>query len=184
MNCDNCHKYEASVHYQQVINGKASELHLCEKCASEKGMISLSTQNAGHFGNLLSGFLGEDEILGKGKKVKLKCKCGWTNIDLKKTGYLGCPLCYKTFNRALTPLLRRIHGSNKHIGKIPTKITFTEPVIAEKEAAEPLGAPGNIDEFLRLKRELDAAVKEERYEEAANLRDRIKMLELEKSVDE
>ena len=39
--------------------------------------------------------------------------------DFTRTGKIGCSDCYKTFALALEPLLRRIHGSSTHIGKIP-----------------------------------------------------------------
>jgi len=191
MDCENCKKSEASVHYQQVINGKASEIHLCDKCAGEKGMIAFTGEHQAPFANLIAGFMDEEEQLaGKATKVKLRCKCGWSNVDFKKTGYLGCPLCYKTFNKSISPLLRRIHGNNKHIGKTPAKITFTEPIILKNEPEEtkmtgqerttPLN---RFEELKSLKSGLDLAVKEERYEDAAKLRDRIKAAEIEIKED-
>ena len=187
MECENCKKNEASVHYQQVINGKTSEIHLCDKCASEKGMVEFTGGQQFPFGNLIAGFLDEEEQLtGKTGKVKIRCrKCGWSNVDFKKTGYLGCPLCYKTFNKSISPLLRRIHGNNKHIGKKPSKISFMEPIILQNEqeegnatgkerVARPLS---KIEEFQKLKTALETAVREERYEDAAKFRDRLKVLE-------
>ncbi len=188
MTCENCGENDASVHYQQVVNGKMSEMHLCGKCASEKGMVSFGSANQSPFGNLIAGFMDEEEMFsGKGKKLKLKCKCGWTGENLKKTGYLGCPVCYKTFSKALSPLLRRIHGNNKHIGKKPSKISFTEHIIVDQQPPEETYTEipaqrlsGKLDELVSLKAQLDAAVKEERYEDAAKFRDRIKGLEIEK----
>ncbi len=189
MTCENCGENDASVHYQQVVNGKMSEMHLCGKCASEKGMVSFSASNQSPFGNLIAGFMDEEESgsgTGKGRKLKLKCKCGWTSENLKKTGYLGCPMCYKTFSKALSPLLRRIHGNNKHIGKKPSKVTFNEHIIIDRSFPEEVqrepqaqNLPGKLDELLSLKAQLEAAVKEERYEDAAQFRDRIKGIEIE-----
>ena len=194
MDCENCKRKEASVHYQQVINGKASEIHLCDKCAGEKGMIAFTGEHQAPFANLIAGFMDEEEQLaGKSAKVKLRCpRCGWSNVDFKKTGYLGCPFCYKTFNKSISPLLRRIHGNNKHIGKKPKKITFTEPIISaqnepeetkmtgQERAAEPRN---KFEELKNLKSGLELAVKEERYEDAAKLRDRIKAAEIELKED-
>lgn len=176
MLCDNCKLNEASVHFQQIINGKMSETHLCDRCASEKGMISLDITDSLSFGNLISGLLDEEEQ-GVGeeknnKAVKVKCKCGWTNLDFKKTGYLGCPVCYKTFKKSLTPLLRSIHGNNKHIGKIPLKVPINEKVFIEKDVFEK-----DLKKLRKLKEDLQICIKEEKYEEAAKIRDEIKKLE-------
>jgi protein arginine kinase activator len=174
MLCDKCHKNEATVHYQQVINGEVTEIHLCEKCASEKGMLSFSFENPLSFGNMLIGLLDEEnEDLEVKERKKIKCKCGWTNIDFKKTGYLGCPLCYKTFKKNLTPLLKRIHGSNKHVGKIPEKIPIKEKLI-ERDVIEK-----DMEKIKTLREELQKCINEERYEEAAKIRDEIKRIEKE-----
>jgi len=171
MQCDNCKDREATVHYQQNIDDKVTEIHLCDKCASEKGMISFNSEKPMNFGNLLAGFLDDEASETSSKEKKVRCKCGWSNIDLKKTGFLGCPQCYKTFNKSLTPLLRRIHGSNKHTGKAPKKITFTEKVTERDTGTLAL------KKHRKLKDELDLAIKEERYEDAAKIRDQVKKLE-------
>jgi protein arginine kinase activator len=175
MFCDNCKENEASVHYQEIINGKTNEIHLCEKCAGEKGMIAFTFQKPTSVENLIAGFLDEEDqgiTSEKDKKaVKVRCKCGWTNVDFRKTGYLGCPLCYSTFKKSLTPLLRRIHGNNKHIGKIPGKIPVKEKIV-EKNIVEK-----DINNAIKLKEKLQVCIKEERYEEAAKIRDEIKALE-------
>ena len=117
MTCDICHKKGATVHLTEIINDKVTKLHLCEHCAREKG-----EEMEGHFGlsDLLAGLtdLGikaEPQIISK-----TKCpKCGFTLHDLRKIGRLGCSTCYDAFKDQLAPLLKQIHGSDRHIGKIP-----------------------------------------------------------------
>lgn len=174
MFCDNCKENDATVHYQQNINGKLSEIHLCDKCASEKGMITFSFDKASVFGNMLSGFMEEEAVVleGEGKEIpKIKCKCGWSNADLKKTGYLGCPVCYRTFKKMVLPLLKKIHGSNHHIGKIPSKVPVKEKII-EREIVDK-----DMKKLRELKEQLQLCISEEKYEEAAKLRDEIKKAE-------
>jgi len=60
-------------------------------------------------------------------------------------------------------LLRRVHGSNRHIGK-----TYRPP---QHEALERAAALGELRERLRR------AIENEQFELAADLRDRIKVLE-------
>ncbi len=163
MKCDVCGKEEATVHLTEVINDKVTKLHLCEKCAKTK-----SEEMQSHFGltDLLSGLMTFGPSIA-GEKIKggtkLKCpKCGLTYYDFQQAGRLGCGKCYDTFSRELSMLLRKIHGSDKHVGKMPFK--------GEKmlEDQKDLG---------RLKNELDELIRMEEFEKAAVLRDRIKDLE-------
>ena len=191
MLCDSCKDKEASVHYQQIINNKMSEIHLCEKCASDKGMISFHTEHTAAFGNLLSGLMDDEagSVSVKDGKVKLRCKCGWSDVDFRTTGYLGCSSCYNTFANSLSPLLRRIHGNNKHIGKKPAKVTVKEKFIekeadaaAEKEFENAVKKKADKEadaenKVKKLKEDLARAIREERYEDAAKMRDELKKIE-------
>lgn len=75
---------------------------------------------------------------------------------------MGCGQCYETFADQLGPLLRKVHSATEHTGKTP------------KRAAGPLKLKREIQ---ALRRELQAAVAEEDFERAAQLRDRIRELE-------
>ncbi len=172
MTCDNCHEHEATVHLQQIVNGQSSEVNLCDKCAQAKGMISFSMDKPSFFGNLLSGFMEEAKPeAGDDKGVKITCECGWTSNDFRKSGFLGCPLCYYTYKKSLGPILKRIHGNIRHVGKVPAKIPVKQKV--NKKVTKVY----DPTEITNLKSKLTQAVNEERYEDAAKLRDRIKKLE-------
>jgi c-di-GMP-binding flagellar brake protein YcgR len=43
MICDECGKRLAAVHITKVENGKKSNMHLCEQCAMQKNLLSIST---------------------------------------------------------------------------------------------------------------------------------------------
>ena len=138
-----------------------TEMHLCEKCAQNKGAMMQQ-----HFGvsDLLAGLAGIGAQVDKEEgPSSLKCSgCGMKYADFKKTGQLGCSRCYDTFRRNLAPLIRRIHGSTNHIGKSPVK--------ARK-------ATKAKTEMSRLKERLEEAIKKEEFEEAARIRDAIKAAE-------
>jgi len=92
-----------------------------------------------------------------------KCNvCGMSFDDFKRTGKIGCANCYNVFRDNLIPILRRLHGSTEHTGKIPAK---TARSIQNENVVE------------RLKQELAEAISKEEYERAAELRDRIRELE-------
>ena len=40
MTCDQCREREAVIHLTQIVNEQVTTVHLCEKCAAEKGVES------------------------------------------------------------------------------------------------------------------------------------------------
>ena len=73
---------------------------------------------------------------------------------------MGCPQCYAEFYDNLLPVIKRVQKDVKHIGKIPA---------GENDLA-------SMREYERLTRELKAAVAEERYEDAAVIRDKLRKI--------
>jgi protein arginine kinase activator len=115
--------------------------------------------------DLLAGMAEESGPAENEELEKTRCEgCGLTYADFKKTGRLGCSHCYEAFAASLKGLLRKIHGSNQHLGKIPNM---------ENELFE------QRKEIRRLREEMKRAIKAEEFEKAAALRDRI--YEMEKS---
>lgn len=164
MLCQQCQKRVANVHYTHIINGQKAEMYLCEQCANEKGKYGFSPNiNLGEFLWGIQGLGGNSGFSKKTPQEEVRCDvCGMSFKDFRKTGRLGCGNCYNTFRDSLSPILRRIHGSNEHKGKVPG----TE-----------LRATNAMGELEKLKAELKAAIGKEEYEKAAELRDRIKEME-------
>ncbi|MDD4202519.1 MAG: UvrB/UvrC motif-containing protein [Candidatus Omnitrophica bacterium] len=161
MLCQICQKKEATVHLTEIINNKVTKLHICETCAREKGQ-EMET----HFGlsDLLAGLANFDQPTPFEAKSNVKCKsCGFSISDFEKVGRLGCPACYSIFRKQLLPLVKRIHGSDRHIGKVPFK--------SSKE-----GLSEHAKELHKCKIDLQEAIALENFERAADLRDRIKEL--------
>jgi len=168
MQCDICGKTEATVHLTEIVDGEMTKMHLCEDCAKKKG-----TEMEEHFGlgDLLAGLADLDIKFQPQVEPTVKCRnCGLTYADFKKIGRLGCGECYSTFEGLLSPLIKRIHGSTQHSGKMPTKAPTKSPKVAVK-------APSKLQE---LRAKLQRAVKLEEFEEAAKLRDKIRRLETKK----
>ncbi len=160
MQCDECGKKPATVHITKVENGKKTDIHLCDQCAMQKNVLSLSTNFS--INDLLAGILSS----GAASPIKLdpiqdtKCAvCGLTYSRFKETGRFGCSGCYMVFGERLNPLFKRVHGNTAHTGKIPNKAGGRIKVMREIE---------------KMKQELEQAIKNEEYEKAASLRDRIR----------
>jgi protein arginine kinase activator len=158
MLCDICKKSEATVHLTQIVDGKMLKVDLCESCAKEKGV-----QEAAGFSlaDLLVGLGAAEEI--KVESPGAQCPvCGFTQADFKKTGRLGCSACWETFEAGLASLLKAMHKGDHHVGKVPAKAMHT------------LALSGKVQE---LAEQLEKAVREEKYEDAAQIRDEIRELE-------
>lgn len=160
MKCEKCGKYEATTHIRSVINGVVREYNLCSECAAGEGY-----GNVGHnsLAGMLASMFGDFAPTGIMSST-LKCSvCGATFSDIAKSGKVGCAECYNTFRSDLLPYLKRVHGSTKHSGKVPLSNHMT--VVKNEETPE------------SLRMELNRLVSEEKYEQAAVIRDKIKKLE-------
>ena len=160
MLCNICGKNPATVHLTEIIDSQMNELHLCEDCAREK-----SAQMEQQFGlsDLLAGLAEFEKPAKEAETVTVKCPtCGLSYADFKKIGRLGCGECYTAFRKYLGPLLKRIHGSNQHVGKCPVK----SAKVAKRR-----------DDLQELRTRLQKAIEMEAFEEAARIRDQIKELD-------
>jgi protein arginine kinase activator len=173
MTCDICGKKKATVHLTEIVDDQMSEMHLCEECARQK-----SSQMESQFGlaDLLAGLTdpGKAAASKESEKNALKCsRCGLLYEDFRKFGRLGCSECYTSFKDHLGGLLRKIHGSNRYLGKTP--VGFSE---SGKEAPpEKSLALLPSDDLLDLKQQLKSAIAAEDFEKAAIIRDKIRDLE-------
>jgi protein arginine kinase activator len=159
MKCDVCQKSEATVYLTQIVEGKMQKVNLCENCAKEKGV---SDPTGFAMADLLLG-LGATQQIEHGGQPAQKCPvCGFTQIDFKKTGRLGCSACYDTFADGLANLLKGMHKGLKHTGKMPARLSRRFAM---------------ADRVKSLETDLTKAVKNEKYEDAARLRDEIQKLE-------
>jgi len=161
--CDKCKERKAEVFLTKILNGHKEEFHLCNQCAQgEKGFFSL---DAFTFQDLLTSLIDQSEIYSPNskKQIEIRCSnCGLTYDVFKQAGRLGCSNCYKTFKPLLGSFLQRIHGSEKHTGK----------VFGEKNQLSKVKL-----EIKSLQKQLQKAVELENYEEAAEIRDAIKKME-------
>ena len=170
MLCENCGEREAQIHLTQIVNNNVTQLHLCEQCAAEKGVETGASVAKFPLGDFLASLGkssgGEQADVAPGVACPF---CGGTLKDFRETGRLGCARCYTTFEPHLRDLLRRLHGSSRHAGEAYAGATGAEAVSAP--AAAPSRDVGDLRE--QLKR----AVETENFELAAELRDKLKVLE-------
>ncbi|MCP4568342.1 MAG: hypothetical protein GY841_12260 [FCB group bacterium] len=165
MKCQDCGERESQVHFTKIINNEKVDLKLCKECAAKRGFHSPLDNIPFPLANFLAEMMGEQQTT-KGSKAMtapdLSCpNCGLTFDEFSSQGRFGCGQCYQAFRDRLQGLLRKIHGSSLHRGKLPPLLSDEGDAIKEQE---------------RLEEELHRAITDEDFERAADLRDKIKSL--------
>lgn len=185
MLCENCGENEANIKYTQIVNGVKKEMTLCSKCAEEMG-IGIEKLNFNmpiNLSSFLGEFIGDVEtnfLQGIESETKLCKQCNMTYDDFVNTGKFGCADCYNVFNEQIDLLLKNIQGANRHIGRglnasnidnNSKKVTPNTQIKMKKNEEKK-----ENNQLEQLEKELKIAIQEERYEDAAKIRDKIKKL--------
>ncbi len=161
MLCDNCKERDAVVHLTRIVDNAVTQLHLCEKCAAAKGVETTLAMPQHPLGDILQAV--QQQASSTSEDAASCTFCGSTARDFRATGRLGCPHCYDAMEHSLRELLRRLHGSSKHVG-----IRYETPT---------MDLHSKQDTLHDLHDRLHRAVASEQFELAAELRDRIRVLE-------
>ncbi|MCL2362662.1 MAG: UvrB/UvrC motif-containing protein [Defluviitaleaceae bacterium] len=195
MLCDNCKKNPSTVHLKGITNGMKAELHLCQECSN--GMANIVNMEMpfnlenilGNLGgadspisleNIFKGILDSVQSMGQGpqlpnaqinsqfkqilRNIPGPCGvCGLSYDQFKTTGKLGCEGCYQSFPKEIVALFKNVQNSSRHEGKYPKR--SGAQILQRRE----------VD---KLRTNLQQAVDEENYEEAARIRDQIRSLEV------
>lgn len=154
MLCQHCQKRPATTYLSETVNGHKQEVYLCEVCAKEKQEAFWGIDD------FMQGFLGQG--ISFAPKATRRCEgCGMSEEAFLKGGKFGCSRCARTFEGKTTEVLKRIHGRNRHLGKVPNH--GHERLHRQRELSE-------------LQKKLQEAIAAEQYETAAALRDEIRNL--------
>ncbi len=175
MKCQKCQNKEATTHIKRVINGEIEEYDLCSECAEKMGYGNFFQGFASSFAddfNSLFGSFFENALPARTQATRCET-CGSSYTDIQRTGMMGCADCYSLFNGEIMPTIRKIHGNTTHCGKNSAafmaeraKTAVEKPVKQEPES-----------ELDKLQAELSAAIDNQEFEKAAELRDKIKAME-------
>jgi protein arginine kinase activator len=160
MKCEICGERQAVIHIQQVIGKERIDLHLCENCATERGISSSEDRIELSISSLVNGLVDVRKVKGLKRKVCSKCQSTWELIGKREK--MGCVECYNTFSKEVRFLLEKMGARGTHRGKLPQRLLTYKTYLVD---------------VLKLKEGLKEALKREDYEKAARLRDRIDELE-------
>lgn len=163
MLCEKCNKESADIHLMQITNNKKAEMCLCEECANSfiSYIKSFGLKFKFSFQNFLNGLIRGNYTFSD--KSMISCpKCNTLLQDITKDNLLGCAKCYNMFKEQLLLVIKHIHGTIRHVGKVP---------------GHAIGRSNLIKRLKDLKSFLKDAVSKEKFERAAKIRDEIKVLE-------
>ncbi|MFN3241592.1 MAG: UvrB/UvrC motif-containing protein [Planctomycetota bacterium] len=166
--CTACQKAIATIVVMDLTEGSVSgSQHVCAACAEQLGVTP--PKQPKFSSEMLEDLLGGLKEPGETERrsaPRVECcpGCGMAPGDFRQKGRLGCPRCYEAFRHELMPLLQRIHEAQSHTGRLPS--TMADAPI-EHDAPD----------LSQLRKKLEDAVRGERYEEAAQLRDELRRAE-------
>ena len=168
MKCQKCNR-PATFHITELLGGKPQELHLCSDHAqgylqqtqdAAPGTSNIATALAHHMAQQMSLAKTGQELARLDEEV---CPvCGMTFFEFRNQSRFGCSNDYPFFWKHLEPLLLGVHGEMTHTGKIPPR--------AQRLSRQ-------FTELIQLRREMQEAVREELYERASAIRDKIRSIE-------
>ncbi len=177
MKCELCHKADAATAIHKEVDGETQELFVCRECAAAAagagknagGTRPAAAAEGGGMPPLpLMGMILDAafEIVGRAMSMSDQAcpACGITRNEYRKRSRLGCPACYEAFAKELDTAIFDLHRSQRHVGKMP------------RQAKDDMRRR-NIEEALA------EAVRAQHYEEAIELRDRLRQLDAEKDCE-
>ncbi|MDA3961577.1 MAG: UvrB/UvrC motif-containing protein [Planctomycetota bacterium] len=175
--CQICKTRPATIHLTAIdTDGSVVELHISSMAARQLGLdLHGDPPSCEQIRDIQR--QGEDALLGDEdgeissiKAPTLTAATGATTLSCPDCGLIysafaennrfGCASCYAAFAENLDPALADIHGSNRHVGRVP--------------ALNANDAERQVRRRAHLEDRLAQAVEDENYEEAARIRDLLK----------
>jgi len=158
MICDVCKEGDAVIQLTEVEGSGVRLLHLCERCAAERGVETTVSAPKPQITDFLQSV---HQAMQATQGDAARCTfCSSTFRDFRSTGRLGCAHCYDAFENSMRDLLRRVHGNSKHIGR-----RYEPPATVDLPDA------GTANE---LRDRLRRAIESEQFEVAADIRDKLR----------
>lgn len=164
MLCEVCKENDVAITLTEIDGGGVRQVRLCERCAAERGVQGAVASPK----PVLESFLqnAQQQLAASQDDVGRCSFCASTLRDFRQSGRLGCPYCYTAFESSLRELLRKVHGSARHTGRLYNSGAHATSAVAQV-------AP-TAD---RLRERLERAIRNEEFELAASLRDQLRALE-------
>ena len=168
MVCENCKERQATITITQLKNGHKSEQNYCEFCASKFHPFHFDLKEEPvSLQQFITNWFGSPQYINKTNQQKqtqtIQCQtCELTYKQFLKQGKVGCANCYEAFREQLPSILEKIQAGTSHV------------LEDESEAIETNDVQEQVQQ---LREQQKIAIEQERFEDAAKIRDTIKELQ-------
>ena len=168
MVCENCKERQATITITQVKNGQKNERHTCEVCASKFHPFYFEMKEEPiSLQQFITNWFGSPPYANKASQNKkmndVHCPtCQLTYRNFLKQGKVGCATCYEAFREYLPAILEKLQAGTSHI---------------TEEATSNLVQDDMNLQIQQLREQQKLAIEQERFEEAAQIRDTLKALQ-------
>ncbi len=168
MNCKLCFKEEPIHLFRCIIGSSSTDMFLCTECMQK---VVGNSEPLALIGEEL---ISEDEALSLSEQdihgiMEMQCSnCGTSLEDIESTGKFGCEVCYDLYSDLISTADMKIDEKEKRL-KQKVGSNFDKNVGHSK-----------ID---IMKRQMEQAIKMEKYEDAAKIRDEIQKMEKDDKKD-
>ena len=168
MNCKLCHREEPTRLFRCLIGNSTHDLFLCNDClakvAGTSEPLALIGEELISEENFLS--LNEEDVR---NLMGMRCSnCGTALEEVGSSGKFGCENCYELFSDLIATADMKIEEKEKK---------FKEKVENNFEKTVECG------KLEVMKRQMERAIKMEKYEDAAKIRDEIQKMEKDDKKD-
>lgn len=133
MKCEICHKAEAETVFYRESESAREELYVCKVCAADqekKPEKAVSVKDADGLNSVMNFIFDTavkaiDKLTADPTRMIVKVpgpvcsKCRLSEVQLRKTGRVGCPECYTVFRDVLLRMIQGAQPGNKHTGRKP-----------------------------------------------------------------
>ena len=153
MRCEVCHLHDATRAVTRTVDGEPRELYVCDECARLEASPPAPEAPGAPDSHSISDVMFSLglPVPPSGKAADAVCPvCGLSRGDLRAQRRLGCPRCFDTFGTDVRTFL------SSRVPAAPRSREDPDEAMRARDAA-------------RIRGQLDDAVREERYEEAARL---------------
>lgn len=160
MRCEVCHLHDATRAVTRTVDGEPRELYVCDECARLEASPPAPEAPGGGDSHSMTDVLFSlgMPVPPSGKAADAVCPvCGLSRGDLRATRRLGCPRCFETFGADVRTFL------SAQVPAAPRSREDPDEAMRARDAE-------------RIRGQLDDAVREERYEDAAGLVARLRAL--------
>ena len=161
MICDLCKDGEAVIQLTEIEGSGVRQLHLCEKCAAERG-VETTVDRGQAADQRFSPDASRADAAAKGEPAQCTfCSGDACGFPRDRPARLRALL--RDVRDSLRDLLRRVHGNSRHIGR-----RYVAPLPTELP---------HVSSATELRDRLERAIEAEQFELAADMRDKLRGIE-------